>query len=83
MRTTDSTHTDAIASHLLTRNFTVQAQVAFDRVWVSDMTYVPTRSGWLFLATVRISPVGAWWAGLRIPAESGHLFRMNPATHSD
>ncbi len=52
VRTTDSTHTDAIASNLLARNFTVQAQVALDRVWVSDMTYVPTRSGWLFLATV-------------------------------
>jgi len=52
VRTTDSTHTDAIAPNLLTRNFTVQAQGALDRVWVSDMTYVPTRSGWLFLATV-------------------------------
>ena len=52
VRTTDATHTDAIAPNLLTRQFTVQAQGALDRVWVSDMTYVPTRSGWLFLATV-------------------------------
>ena len=52
VRTTDSNHTDAIALRLLIRNFSVQAQVALDRVWVSDMTYVPTRSGWLFLAMV-------------------------------
>ena len=52
MRTTDSTHTDAVAGNLLNRDFTVKAQAALDRVWVSDMTYVPTRSGWLFLATV-------------------------------
>ena len=52
VRTTDAMHTDAIASNLLTRTFTVQAQVALDRVSVSDLTYVPTRRGWLFLATV-------------------------------
>ena len=52
VRTTDANHTDAIAPNRLNRNFTVQAQVALDRVWVSDMTYVPTRSGWLFLAIV-------------------------------
>lgn len=52
VRTTDSTHDDAIAPNLLARNFTVQAQTALDRVWVSDMTFIPTREGWLFLAVV-------------------------------
>jgi len=52
VRTTDSTHTDAIAPNLLNRHCTVQAQVALDRVWVSDLTYVPTRAGWRFLAMV-------------------------------
>jgi len=52
VRTTDSTHPDPIAPNLLQRNFTVPAQAALDRVWVSDMTYVPTRAGWLFLAIV-------------------------------
>jgi len=40
------------APNLLNRNFTVQAQVALDRVWVSDITSVPTRAGWLYLAMV-------------------------------
>jgi len=52
VHTTDSRHTDAIAPNLLNRNFTVQAQVALDRVWVSDITSVPTRAGWLYLAMV-------------------------------
>jgi transposase InsO family protein len=52
VRTTDSTHADAIAPNLLGRNFTVTAQTALDRVWVADMTYIPTRAGWLFLAIV-------------------------------
>ena len=52
VRTTDANHTEPIAPNLLNRNFTVQAQVALDRVWVSDITYVPTRAGWLYLAMV-------------------------------
>ena len=52
VRTTDSTHADPIAPNLLQRNFAVIDQAACDRVWVSDMTYVPTRAGWLFLAIV-------------------------------
>jgi len=47
--TTDSTHTDPIAPNLLDRQFTVPA---VDRVWVSDITYVPTRLGFLYLAVV-------------------------------
>lgn len=35
------------APNLLQRNFTV---VHPDRVWVGDVTHVPTREGWLFLA---------------------------------
>ena len=51
-RTTDSTHADPIAPNLLQRKFAVIDQGACDRVWVSDMTYVPTRAGWLYLAIV-------------------------------
>ena len=41
---------DPIAPNLLDRKFAVSAEL--DRVWVSDITYVPTRQGWLYLATV-------------------------------
>lgn len=48
-RTTDSAHGEPIAPNRLARQFTVEQA---DRVWVSDITYVPTREGWLFLAVV-------------------------------
>jgi putative transposase len=47
--TTNSRHTLPVAANLLDRNFTVhQSNVA----WVGDITYIPTRQGWLYLATV-------------------------------
>ena len=49
--TTDSNHSDPIAPNLLARQFDVNG-IAINRVWVADMTYVPTREGWLYLATV-------------------------------
>ena len=52
VRTTDSRHGDPIAPNRLQRAFTVIAQAALDRVWVSDITFVPTRAGWLYLAVV-------------------------------
>ena len=51
IRTTDSDHDDPIAPNLLARQFDVQG-VAIDRVWVADITYVPTRAGVLYLAIV-------------------------------
>ena len=44
-------HAHPIAPNLLARQFDVNS-VGLNRVWVSDITYVPTRSGWLYLATV-------------------------------
>ncbi len=49
VRTTDSRHGFRVAPNLLDRNFRVEAPNA---VWVSDITYVPTDEGWLYLATV-------------------------------
>jgi len=51
-RTTDSSHSERIAGNVLDRRFSVQAVEGVDRVWVSDITYVPTRQGWLYLAVV-------------------------------
>ena len=49
VHTTDSTHAFPIAANVLDRQFAV-SQV--DRVWVSDITYVPTGRGFLYLAVV-------------------------------
>ena len=48
-RTTDSRHDHPIAPNLLDRNFTAEAP---NQVWVGDITYVPTREGWLYLAVL-------------------------------
>jgi putative transposase len=49
VRTTDSRHTDPIAPNLLARTFEADAP---NQVWVADITYLPTREGWLYLAVV-------------------------------
>lgn len=48
--TTDSNHKFKVAENLLDREF---EQSETNRVWVSDITYIPTREGWLYLATVQ------------------------------
>lgn len=49
--TTNSQHDDPVAPNLLARQFDVNG-VGLNRVWVADMTYIPTREGMLYLATV-------------------------------
>ena len=49
--TTDSKHAHPIAPNLLDRAFDVTG-VGINRVWVADITYVPTREGMVYLATV-------------------------------
>jgi transposase InsO family protein len=47
--TTNSRHHFAVAPNLLGRDFSAAAP---DQVWVSDLTYLTTDEGWLYLATV-------------------------------
>ena len=47
--TTDSKHDLAVAPNLLERNFTPEAP---NRVWASDITYIATDEGWLYLTAV-------------------------------
>ena len=49
--TTDSNHDHPIAPNRLARAFDVNG-VGINRVWVADLTYIPTREGVLYLATV-------------------------------
>lgn len=48
--TTNSRHKLPIAPNLLNRNFLAAAP---DTVWVSDITYIRTGQGWLYLAIVK------------------------------
>lgn len=50
--TTDSKHPHWVAPNLLDRRFAVTDIVAPNRVWAGDITYVPTREGWLYVAVI-------------------------------
>jgi putative transposase len=47
--TTDSRHHEPVAPNILDRQFTVEEP---NTVWVSDITYLPTTQGWLYLCVV-------------------------------
>jgi transposase InsO family protein len=47
--TTDSNHRWPVAPNLLDRNFSPENLC---QVWVSDITYIPSETGWLYLTTV-------------------------------
>jgi putative transposase len=47
--TTDSNHSLPVADNILDRDFAAQAP---NERWVADITYIPTREGWLYLAAV-------------------------------
>ena len=48
--TTDSKHNLPVAPNILKREFSVNAP---GKVWVSDITYIPTDEGWLYLAGIK------------------------------
>ena len=47
--TTDSKHSLPVAANLLDQNFVADRP---DRVWLADITYIPTGEGWLYLAVI-------------------------------
>lgn len=47
--TTDSNHTNPVAENVLNQKFTVNEP---NRTWVSDITYIWTEEGWMYLAVV-------------------------------
>jgi len=47
--TTDSSHNYAVADNVLDRNFCPEQ---INHSWVSDLTYIPTAEGWVYLTTV-------------------------------
>jgi transposase InsO family protein len=48
-QTTDSNHTLPVAENVLDRDFDPEEP---NTSWVADVTYIPTREGWLYLAVV-------------------------------
>ena len=49
IRTTDSNHRLPVAENTVDREF---ARERANEVWVSDLTYIPTKSGWLYLVVI-------------------------------
>jgi putative transposase len=49
VKTTDSNHSLPVADNVLDRRFEVSEPNA---VWLADITYLPTREGWVYLAAV-------------------------------
>jgi len=49
VQTTDSNHANKISKNLLDRNFYPKTS---SHAWVSDITYVHTEQGWLYLTTI-------------------------------
>ena len=47
--TTDSNHRYPIAPNILNRNFKVSRA---NQVWVSDITYIETKQGWIYLTVI-------------------------------
>lgn len=50
--TTDSNHSHPVAPNLVARRYAIEQVARLDRTWASDITYVRTFEGWLYLAVV-------------------------------
>ena len=50
--TTQSAHNYPLAENRLERRFELSDNPQINRVWTADITYLPTREGWLYLAVV-------------------------------
>jgi len=50
--TTQSGRREPVAANHLARRFGVRAQAGPTAVWAADITYIPTRDGWLYLAVM-------------------------------
>ena len=91
--TTQSRHPFPVAPNVLARQF---ARAAPDQAWVTDITYIPTGEGWLYLAAILdlCSRFAVGWAlseritdGLTLDALEMALGRRRPPSgllhHSD
>jgi len=49
VKTTDSNHSLPVAPNLIERDFSADGP---NKLWVADITYIPTEEGWLYLASI-------------------------------
>ena len=71
VHTTDSKHAMPVAENVLDRQF---ARASPNEAWVSDITYIRTRSGWLYLAAVldlHSRKIVVWAMAAQMPATLG------------
>ena len=61
--TTDSNHAFNIAPNLLDQDFSADGS---NQKWAGDISCIWTREGWLYLAVILISILGASSAGLSV-----------------
>lgn len=69
IHTTDSKHSMPVSSNVLDRQFALDLP---NQAWVSDITYIRTRSGWLYLAAVldlHSRKIVGWAMAPQMPAE--------------
>jgi transposase InsO family protein len=50
--TTNSAHAAPTAPNILARRFTVRPSAGLNAIWVADVTFIPTREAWVYLAVV-------------------------------
>ena len=50
--TTQSAHREPVAPNVLARQFALTTHPTLNHTWAADLTYLPTREGWLYLAVV-------------------------------
>lgn len=50
--TTQSAHAHPIVDNRLDRQFALERQRRPNQTWAADLTYIPTREGWLYLAVI-------------------------------
>ncbi len=89
VHTTDSKHGLAVSPNVLDRQF---KQALPNQVWVADITYIRTKSGWLYLAAVldlHSRKIVGWAmanampAGLVCAALQMAIVQRNPASRAD
>lgn len=92
--TTESNHCCPIAPNILDRDFTVSRR---NQVWVSDITYIRTKEGWMYLTVIidlSHRKVAGWSMGDNLSTEDtiiaawemavrSNLITQKPMFHSD
>jgi len=78
--TTDSNHDSPVAANLVDQEFRATKP---NEIWLADITYLPTRAGWLYLAAVEdlySRRVVGWSMGTTMASARYTTSRDSPAS---